>query len=78
VLVLATIFLKEKIRVLKVLGVLVGLSGALLIILYGTGSPDSATNPTLGNFLVFINAASYACYIIIVKKITQKYYSFTF
>ncbi|WP_438710501.1 DMT family transporter [Aquimarina muelleri] len=78
VLVLATIFLKEKIRVLKVLGVLVGLSGALLIILYGTGSPDSATNPTLGNFLVFINAASYACYIIIVKKITQKYHPFTF
>jgi len=38
----------------------------------------TATNPAMGNFLVFINAASYACYIIIVKKITQKYHPFTF
>ncbi len=78
VLVLATVFLKEKIRTLKVLGVLIGLSGTLLIILYGTGNSGTATNPTLGNFLVFVNAASYACYIIIVKKITQKYHPFTF
>lgn len=78
VLVLATLFLKEKIRTLKVLGVLIGLSGTLLIILYGTGNSGTATNPTLGNFLVFVNAASYACYIIIVKKITQKYHPFTF
>lgn len=78
VLILAAIFLKEKIRVLKISGVLIGLSGTLLIILYGAGSSGTATNPTLGNFLVFINASSYACYIIIVKKITQKYHPFTF
>ncbi|WP_062057123.1 DMT family transporter [Aquimarina longa] len=78
VLLLAIIFLKEKIRVLKIVGVLVGLSGTLLIILYGTGGASSASNPNLGNFLVFVNATSYACYIIIVKKITQKYHPFTF
>ncbi|WP_103068857.1 DMT family transporter [Aquimarina sediminis] len=78
VLILAVVFLKEKLRILKVLGVLIGLSGALLIILYGTGNSTTSTNPTLGNFLIFINAASYACYIIIVKKITQKYHPFTF
>jgi drug/metabolite transporter (DMT)-like permease len=78
VLILAIIFLKEKIRILKILGVLIGLSGTLLIILYGSGSSATAANPTLGNFLIFINAASYACYIIVVKKITQKYHPFTF
>ncbi len=78
VLILAVIFLKEKIRFLKILGVLIGLSGTLLIILYGSGKSVTATNPTLGNFLIFVNAASYACYIIVVKKITQKYHPFTF
>ncbi|WP_271768642.1 DMT family transporter [Aquimarina algiphila] len=78
VLILAVIFLKEKIRALKVLGVLVGLSGTLLIILYATGNSATATNPTLGNFLIFVNAVSYASYIIVVKKITQKYHPFTF
>ncbi|WP_103864920.1 DMT family transporter [Aquimarina sp. I32.4] len=78
VLILAVIFLKEKIRILKIIGVLVGLSGTLLIILYGSGSSGTSANPMLGNFLVFINAASYACYIIVVKKITQKYHPFTF
>jgi len=77
VLILAVIFLKEKIRAPKIIGVLIGLSGTLLIILYGSGNTTTATNPTLGNFLVFVNAASYACYIIIVKKITQKYHPFT-
>ncbi len=78
VLILAVIFLKEKIRALKVFGVLVGLSGTLLIILYATGSSVTATNPNLGNFLIFVNAVSYASYIIVVKKITQKYHPFTF
>jgi len=78
VLILSIIFLKEKIKILKIIGVLVGLSGTLLMILYGTGNSATATNPAMGNFLVFINAASYACYIIIVKKITQKYHPFTF
>lgn len=78
VLILAVIFLKEKIRILKIFGVLVGLSGTILIIVYSKGNNITATNPTLGNLLVFVNAASYACYIIIVKKITQKYHPFTF
>ncbi|MFL1894310.1 DMT family transporter [Aquimarina sp. 2-A2] len=78
VMILSAIFLKEKLRFLKIVGILVGLAGTLLIILYGKGNHLTATNPTLGNFLVFVNAASYACYIIVVKKITQKYHPFTF
>ncbi len=78
VLVLSTLFLREKLKTLKIIGILIGLSGALIIILYGSGNSRTATNPTLGNMLVFINAASYAVYIIVVKKITQKYHPFTF
>ena len=78
VLPLSFIFLKEKMRPLKVLGVLIGFSGTLLIIFYGKGQSLRAPNPALGNFLVFINAASYAIYIIAAKKLTRKYHPFTF
>ncbi|KAA1247667.1 DMT family transporter [Aquimarina sp. RZ0] len=78
VLILSTFLLREKLNALKIIGILIGLSGALTIILYGSGNNRTATNPTLGNILVFINALSYAIYIIIIKKITQKYHPFTF
>ncbi|GAA4110681.1 DMT family transporter [Aquimarina addita] len=75
---LSTFFLKEKLTFLKIVGMLIGLSGAFLIIVYGKGDQVTAANPALGNLLVFINAVSYAGYIIIVKKITEKYHPFTF
>ncbi|WP_025741983.1 DMT family transporter [Aquimarina pacifica] len=78
VLILSTIFLKEKLRTLKIIGILIGLSGALLIIVYGKGNSTTAPNPLLGNLLVFVNAASYAIYIILIKTITQKYHPLTF
>lgn len=38
----------------------------------------NAPNASLGNLLVFINAVSYAFYLIIVKKLMDKYNAFTF
>ena len=78
VLPLSFVFLKEKMNLKKVLGVLIGMSGTLLIIFYGKGQSLRAPNPALGNFLIFINASSYAIYIIAAKKLTQKYHPFTF
>lgn len=78
VLILAVLFLKEKVKLLSLLGILIGLSGAILIIVFGSGKSATATNPNLGNFLIFVNAASYAGYIIVVRKISQKYHPFTF
>ncbi|WP_459210415.1 DMT family transporter [Aquimarina rhabdastrellae] len=78
VLILSVLFLNEKLLLSKIIGILIGLSGTLLIILYGKGNAQTATDPVLGNFLIFVNAASYAGYIITVKTITQKYHPFTF
>ncbi len=72
VLVLSTIILKEKITLIKVAGILIGLSGAILLIVYGKSSTPG-DNPLYGNILVFINAVCYGLYLIIVKKLTQKY-----
>jgi len=77
VLLLSAFILKEKITSLKVMGVVLGLSGALVLTLYGK-SALASDNILLGNFLVFINAASYSVYIIIIKQLTSKYHPFTF
>jgi drug/metabolite transporter (DMT)-like permease len=77
VLILSAIYLKERITGLKMLGVIIGFSGAIVLSVYGR-AVVSGDNILLGNFLVFINAASYSIYLIIIKKLTDKYHPFTF
>ncbi|HEU4497039.1 MAG TPA: DMT family transporter [Flavobacterium sp.] len=77
VLVLSAIIMKEKILKQKALGILLGLGGTILLILYGK-SIGNAPNAAWGNFLVFVNAVSYGFYLIIVKKLMEKYNAFSF
>lgn len=77
VLVLSAFIMKERMKKRKVLGLLLGLAGTITLILYGK-SMVNAPNATLGNLLVFINAVSYGFYLIIVKKLMDKYNAFTF
>ena len=82
VVVLSFFILKEKVSVQKSLGILIGAIGAILLTLTaGTGSGDSV----FGDILLFINAASYGLYLVLVKPLMQKYspitvitYIFTF
>ncbi len=78
VLIFSSILLKEKIIKRKIIGVFVGLIGTILLIVYGNNSEDNTTNSTLGNFLVFVNAASYGLYLVLVKKLISKYNPITF
>ena len=77
VLILSTIIMKEKMVKRKIFGILLGLFGTGFLILYGK-SIGNAANAPLGNLLVFINAVSYAFYLILVKKLMDKYNAFTF
>jgi len=77
VLVLSAIIMKERMRKRMVSGIVIGLIGTAFLILYGQ-SIGSATNANLGNMLVFVNAVSYGFYLIIVKKLMEKYNAFTF
>jgi len=77
VLVLSAIIMKERMLKRKVFGIVLGLLGTAFLILYGK-SIGNATNATFGNFLVFVNAVSYGFYLIIVKKLMDKYSAFTF
>jgi drug/metabolite transporter (DMT)-like permease len=73
VLIFSSIIIRERIPNYRILGVFIGLAGAILLILYGHGSEIGGSNRTLGNILVFINAASYGLYLVIVKGLIVKY-----
>jgi len=77
VLLLSSVLMKERMKKQKIFGIVLGLSGTIALILYGK-SVVNAPNATLGNLLVFINAVSYGFYLIIVKKLMDKYNAFTF
>jgi drug/metabolite transporter (DMT)-like permease len=77
VLVLSAFIIKERMKKRKVIGILLGLAGTITLILYGK-SMVNAPNATLGNLLVFTNAFSYGIYLVIVKKLMDKYNAFTF
>ena len=77
VLVLSAIIMKERMKKRMALGIVLGLIGTASLILYGKSIGDTSQSG-LGNFLVLVNAISYGFYLIIVKKLMNKYNAFTF
>lgn len=78
ILILSAFFLKEKLTNIKFLGITLGFSGALLLILYGnTTHVNNAPNVTLGNAMMLINSICYGSYLVIVKPLTKKYNTIT-
>lgn len=82
VVILSYFILKESITWRKSVGIALGATGAILLTLTaGSGQGDSA----MGDAFIFINAASYAVYLVLVKSLMKKYapitvitYVFTF
>jgi len=73
--IMALFLLKERINFKKILGIGIGLVGALLII---TNKEDGNSNFGLwGDVLVFLNATSYGIYLVLVKPIMHKYHPIT-
>ena len=72
VLIMSSLILFEKINIRKGIGIALGLLGASNLILNG-GNLSGNTNYMLGNIFVFINAASYGLYLVLVKPLLQKY-----
>jgi len=78
VLVLSAIILKEKISSRKIIGIGIGLLGALGLILFGTEVRIDAPNIPMGNFLILLNSIFYGSYLVVVKVLVSKYHPFTF
>lgn len=75
-LLLAYMMLREKIGSRKLLGIVIGFTGALIIILQNKKGAE-ATNPMLGNSLIFINALAFTYYLVYIKPMMLKYSLFT-
>ncbi|MGB0444376.1 MAG: DMT family transporter [Flavobacteriaceae bacterium] len=75
VFVFSAILIKERLLLPRIIGVVLGLIGALVLILFGSEVRQDAPNIPLGNFLFLVNAAAFGLYLILVKPLSAKYTS---
>ena len=78
VLVFSSFLIRKPIGKLRITGIFIGLIGALLLITYGSSNNTAETDSNFGNFLVFVNAASYGLYMVLAKNIIHKYHPIVF
>lgn len=71
VLVISVMIIKERLTGTKVLGVILGAIGAVLLILQNTGAEEMAMMK--GDSLLLMNALSYGVFLVIVKPLMKKY-----
>ena len=76
-LLLTALILRERITWIKTLGIVLGLSGALALILFQEKTQTNAPNIPFGNLLFVLNAISYSFYLILVKPLVAKYKAVT-
>lgn len=76
VLIMASILIREKITGSKIVGIILGATGASIIILFGK-KMSFGLDTLWGDVFVFINSVSYGIYMIIVKPLMHKYSSVT-
>lgn len=69
---IAAWFLKERLGLLKVIGLALGISGAMVLIL-AKDSSGNATDVLTGDIYIIINAISYTFYFILVKPLMLRY-----
>lgn len=74
--IMAALILKEGINRIKTIGVLIGIAGAILMVLMGW-SNGTGTNDVLGIGLTFLSMLTWAVYLIITRKVSQKYTAVT-
>jgi drug/metabolite transporter (DMT)-like permease len=65
------------VTVKKIIGILIGFSGAVFLILNSSKTGINAPNIPLGNSFFLLNASAYAGYLIVIKPLTSKYNIFT-
>ena len=77
VIIISAIALKEKITRNKSIGIILGFIGALTLVLFGGELRQDAPNIPLGNMLFILNAIAYGTYLVVAKKLVEKYHPFT-
>ena len=73
VMLLAWLFLHEPITMKKTGGILLGASGALILIFGNGATVAGGSSPALGDFIVLMDQLSYATYLTIYRNFIRKY-----
>lgn len=73
---LSAIILREPITQLKVIGVLVGASGALLVV-FSSHQVEGGQGNMLGNLIVFLAVISFGLYLTLFKNLISRYHPVT-
>ncbi len=68
---MAFLLLKDRLTILQSIGILLGLSGAVTLILQYSNPSGSST--AYGDLMVLLNAASYALFMVRAKPMMKKY-----
>jgi drug/metabolite transporter (DMT)-like permease len=74
--ILAMLILKENITFLKGIGLSIGLTGVLILILEN-GTPDINSKTFVGDIATLLNTISWAFYTVIIKRMLEKYHPVT-
>ncbi|MFM7725649.1 MAG: DMT family transporter, partial [Flavobacteriales bacterium] len=74
VMVLSALFLKQRITLLKAVGVLIGALGASML-LWSSNGDVNGNSSLLGDVFILLNSSSYALYLVMVQPLPQKYHS---
>lgn len=72
VLIASSIILKTRITTYKLIGIALGITGALTILLFKKGF-SFGSETLLGDTFIFLNALSYGIYLVLVKPLMSKY-----
>lgn len=72
VMIIASMAIGERITLMKIFGMIVGATGALLIIL-NRGVISFSSEHLLGNLMIFMSTFAYAGYLVVAKPLMQRY-----
>ena len=70
---LSVMFLGEVINLNRIIGIISGISGAVILIIYGNRFSSVPSDP-FGDLCILLNSLSYAMYIILVLPLMKKYH----
>ena len=76
VMLMAALLIKEKMNALKAVGVIVGITGALIMV-FSSWQSGNGSNDLLGIFFALMALLTWALYLIITHKVSAKYSSLT-
>lgn len=76
VMVFASLLLGEKVTWKKSIGIALGASGVLILVLYGRIVSFNGSH-AWGNLLIFLNMVFYALYLVLIKPLVGKYHTTT-